>query len=310
MDGSPRTCCASRDTSGESSPAVAVPNGEMPVAMRDTVHVPGGKALVGTMHPVIDGDGESPLRERRVKPLEWERGTVTVSAFRRFVEATGYRTEAERFGWSFVFFLHVPETEVATLGIDGLEWWRRVDGASWAMPAGPNGKPGEDDHPVVHVSWHDASAYARWAGGRLPKEHEWEHAARGGLGDVTFPWGDEAPDDDTFQPCNIWQGNFPHKNTCADGYAATAPAISFDPNGYGLYNMVGNVWEWTADPFRVRTLKKTARQASPGAAQRLLKGGSFLCHASYCYRYRIAARTGNTPDSSSSHTGFRVVYPG
>lgn len=309
-----KTCCtpdSARPARERDSQSAGHLTGDahMAASLRDCVRVPGGQALVGTSRPVIAGDGESPLRERRVKPLDWERGTVTAAAFRRFVSATGYRTEAERFGWSFVFFSHLPEDQDRTLGIDGLEWWRRVEGASWAMPAGPRGAPARDDHPVVHVSWHDATAYAQWSGGRLPREHEWEHAARGGLGDVPFPWGDEEPDDENCQPCNIWQGSFPHVNTCADGHAATAPAISFAPNGYGLYNMVGNVWEWTADPFRVRTLKKTARSGPGASAQRLLKGGSFLCHASYCYRYRIAARTGNTPDSSSSHAGFRVVYP-
>ncbi|WP_417419284.1 formylglycine-generating enzyme family protein [Hoeflea sp.] len=313
MSSETKTCCASR---GASTPAkvAAKPastkvaaNGAAPLP-RDCVRVPGGRALVGTANAIIPADGESPLTERRVKPLDWERGTVTVAAFRRFVESTGYVTEAERFGWSFVFYTHLPEGLPDTLGVDGLEWWRKVDGATWAMPQGPQGDPARDDHPAVHVSWNDATAYARWAGGRLPQEHEWEHAARGGLGDVRFPWGDREPDDDHFQPCNIWQGNFPHENTCADGYASTAPVISFEPNGYGLYNMVGNIWEWTAAPFRVRSLKKTARNADSGGAQRLLKGGSFLCHASYCYRYRIAARTGNTPDSTSSHTGFRVVY--
>lgn len=309
MDGSAGTCCAKREPGAPRNEVASIAKG-MPDEWRDCVRIPGGRALVGTADPIIEGDGEAPLRKRRVKPLDWERGTVTVAAFRRFVEATGYRSDAEQFGWSFVFFSHLPKPEGHTLGIDGLEWWRKVDGACWAMPAGPHGAPGQDDHPAVHVSWHDASAYARWAGGRLPKEHEWEHAARGGLGDVPFPWGDKAPDDKTFQPCNIWQGDFPHTNTCADGYETTAPSISFACNGYGLFNMAGNVWEWTADPFRVRTLKKTARQPTGANTQRLLKGGSFLCHASYCYRYRIAARTGNTPDSSSSHTGFRVVYPG
>ncbi|MDE0589080.1 formylglycine-generating enzyme family protein [Halocynthiibacter sp. C4] len=310
MESHSNKCCVSREAT---SPATPVKSAKITPAtgsacQRDTVRVPGGKALLGTAHPILAVDGESPLREKRVKPLDWERGTVTVAAFRRFIDATGYQTEAERFGWSFVFYSHLPKENAKTLGIDGLEWWRKVDGATWAFPNGPHGAPAQESHPVVHVSWNDATAYAKWAGGRLPQEHEWEHAARGGLGDVPFPWGTEEPNDDTFQPCNIWQGNFPHENTCADGYAATAPAISFSPNGYGLYNMVGNVWEWTAAPFRIRTLKKTARQ-STAAPQRLLKGGSFLCHISYCYRYRIAARTGNTPDSTSSHTGFRIVYP-
>ncbi len=273
------------------------------------MRVPGGAAHCGTQSPVLPEDEEGPLRRRKVKALDWETGAVTAAAFARFVEATGYRTEAERFGWSYVFHAHVPETSGKTLGIDGLEWWRQVHGASWAWPAGPDGAPSAPAHPVVHVSWNDARAYAEWAGGRLPREAEWEHAARGGLGDVRYPWGDADPDDEEHFPCNIWQGDFPYTNTAADGYHGTAPAISLEPNGYGLYNMVGNVWEWTADPFRLKSMKRTARNsaARPGQSK-LLKGGSFLCHASYCFRYRIAARTGNTPDSSSAHTGFRVVY--
>ena len=242
-----------------------------------------------------------------MKPFLCERGTVTVESFRRFVAATGYVTEAEGFGWSFVFHLHLPEGMEPTLGVDGLEWWRKVEGAAWHSPTGPGTAPAED-HPATHVSWADARAYAAWAGGRMPTEAEWEHAARGGLGDVRFPWGNAEPDDHSFQPCNIWQGSFPKLNTCADGYSATAPALSFEPNGYGLYNMVGNVWEWTAEPYKLRSLRTTARGVVPAAGSKLLKGGSFLCHKSYCYRYRIAARIGNTPDSSSAHTGFRVVY--
>jgi formylglycine-generating enzyme required for sulfatase activity len=191
-----------------------------------------------------------------------------------------------------------------------VEWWRRVDGAYWRLVNGPESEPDfHPDHPVVHVSWNDARAYAAWAGGRLPSEVEWERAARGGLGDVRFPWGDREPNDTDFQPCNIWQGVFPRTNTCKDGYATTAPARSFEPNGYGLYNMVGNVWEWTAEPFKLRSLKKTVRShAANTKGFKLTKGGSFLCHNSYCYRYRIAARTGNSPESSTSHMGFRVVY--
>lgn len=276
---------------------------------RDVVEVPGGTALTGTNTPFLPMDGEGPLRRGRVKTLYWERGTVTNEAFSRFVEATGYITEAERFGWSFVFHLHLDVPVETTVGINGQEWWRRVDGASWRYPNGPNKAPSLPDHPVVQVSWNDASAYAKWAGGRLPSEVEWEHAARGGLGDVRYPWGDADPHDEGNHFCNIWQGHFPMHNTAADGYEATAPAISFQPNGYGLYNMVGNVWQWTADPFKLRSVKKTARQANARlAGNKLLKGGSFLCHRSYCFRYRIAARTGNTPDSASTHTGFRVVY--
>ncbi len=174
---------------------------------------------------------------------------------------------------------------------------------------GSHGQSWFADHPVVQVSWNDARAYARWAGGRLPTEAEWEHAARGRLADARYPWGEKDPDDQDFLPCNIWQGAFPNRNTGADGYLATAPAESFAPNGYGLFNVVGNTWEWTADPYRIPSLKKAVKKKlkrMPGF--RLLKGGSYLCHASYCWRYRIAARSGNSGDSTTTHQGFRVVF--
>ena len=146
-------------------------------------------------------------------------------------------------------------------------------------------------------------------GGRLPTEAEWEHAARGGLGDVKFPWGDQEPEEKDYTPCNIWQGDFPNTNTCADGYQRTAPARSFEPNTYGLFNMVGNVWEWTNDAYHVQSLKKDVkRRLVQMKGFKLSKGGSFLCHKSYCYRYRIAARSGTSPDSATPHHGFRVVW--
>ncbi|MEV8468352.1 formylglycine-generating enzyme family protein [Fluviibacterium sp. DFM31] len=283
-----------------------------PAPSDDAVLVPGGRTLVGTGRPIIRNDGEDPLRNARVKPFRIASTTVTNAQFEAFVKATGYVTEAERFGWSFVFWAQVPQRLGPTQGIQGVEWWRRVDGANWRDINGP-GTQAETwfpDHPVVHISWHDAMDYAAWVGGRLPTEVEWEHAARGGLGDVRFPWGDEEPDDTDFLPCNIWQGAFPNRNTGADGFLTTAPAKHFAPNGYGLYNLVGNVWEWTADDFRIKSLKKSVRQRLESMkGYKLAKGGSFLCHASYCYRYRIAARSGNAPDSTTTHQGFRVVWP-
>ena len=184
-----------------------------------------------------------------------------------------------------------------------------MNGASWRNPVG-DGESASPDHPVTHISWHDAQAFAEWAGGRLPSELEWEHAARGGIADLCYPWGDQEPDDETVF-CNIWQGHFPEINTCRDGYLGTAPVDAFEPNSAGLYNMAGNVWEWTADRFRVRSLKAAAKKRnveSQKHGERIVKGGSFLCHASYCWRYRIAARSGRAPDSSSSNSGFRLAY--
>lgn len=276
-----------------------------------SVEIPGGTGLVGTDDPILLDDAEGPCRRKKVAPFRIGVTTVTNAQFAEFIEATGHVTEAERFGWSFVFWAQVPEEIGPTQGVVDVEWWRRVDGANWRDINGPGTAEAAwmPDHPVVHVSWNDARAYADWIGGRLPTEAEWEHAARGGLGDVRFPWGNEEPDDTAHFPCNIWQGRFPERNLGLDGYLTTAPAKSFAPNGYGLYNLVGNVWEWTSEPFRIRSLRRQAkaRQASM-KGYKLGKGGSFLCHKSYCYRYRIAARTGNSPDSTTTHTGFRVVW--
>ena len=277
--------------------------------LRNCRPVPAGLAYLGTNMPQIPQDGEGPLARKKIRQLWVEAGAISVGQFRRFVSATGYRTVADRFGWSFVFYSHLPNRGEGTLGVEGLEWWRRIDGATWARPTGQDGPEAQDDLPATHLAWQDARAFAAWAGGRLPKEAEWEHAARGGLGDVRYPWGDEEPTDENAHLLNIWQGHFPTLDTGADDYTGPAPVMAFRPNGYGLHQMVGNVWEWTAEPFRVRGASREARQINAASkGQKLLKGGSFLCHRSYCYRYRIAARTGNTPDSTSGHTGFRVVY--
>lgn len=275
------------------------------------VPIPGGRAFVGTGRTEVADDGEGPVRRVGVKPFLMGATSVTNAEFAAFVDATGHVSEAERWGWSFVFWSDVPERAGPTEGVVGSEWWRRVAGASWRDIHGPGTSDTvwQPDHPAVHMSWHDASCYAAWVGGRLPSEAEWEHAARGGLGDVRFPWGDEEPDDHDHLPCNIWQGRFPQENSVADGYASTAPAHAFAPNGYGLYNMVGNVWEWTQEEFRIRSLKKRVQERLKAMqGYRLAKGGSFLCHKSYCYRYRIAARSGISPDSTAAHQGFRVVW--
>jgi formylglycine-generating enzyme required for sulfatase activity len=273
--------------------------------------IPRGRAEIGTDQPVIPGDGEGPRRYVRVNAFRLGPTAVTNEEFAAFVDATGYVTEAERFGWSFVFYAHIEGVEL-TAAVLGTEWWRRVDGASWKSPLGPGSSlGGKGEFPVVHVSWNDAGAFAAWAGGRLPTEAEWEHAARGGLSGTIYPWGNRHPDDDAFQPCNIWQGRFPDFDTGADGFAGLAPARSFEPNGYGLFNMSGNCWEWTAENFRVRSLKASAAAMNERvrkADAKLLKGGSHLCHQSYCHRYRIAARTSNTPDTSTSHIGMRIAF--
>jgi formylglycine-generating enzyme len=242
----------------------------------------------------------------QVKPFAIDPHAVSNDWFAEFVAATGYVTEAERFGWSAV----VRAGGIPAGTGDPPSWWAPVEGAHWRQPSGP-GSQAAGDHPVVQVSFADATAFAAWAGGRLPSEAEWEYAASGGLPDPTYPWGDRAPADESFLPCNIWQGSFPVRNTAADGHAGTAPVNAFAPNGFGLFNMAGNVWEWCADPFHVRSVARSAAARNAASRQqgpRVLKGGSHLCHRSYCHRYRIAARTGAEPASATTHVGFRLVF--
>lgn len=310
------SCCdalSGRSGTAGTTPSPVVPRGEVPAAVRARlVAIPGGEVMVGTSRPVLAQDGEGPARRVRLRPFLVDPHAVTNAWFAAFVAATGHVTDAERFGWSFVFQGFLPEDTPPTQAVVGATWWRKVEGAAWRAPEGPgSGIDERQDHPVVHVSWNDAQAFAAWAGGRLPSEAEWEHAARGGSDVARFPWGEREPDDDGFTPCNIWQGSFPQHNTRADGWAGTAPVDSFAPNGFGLHHMAGNVWEWCADPFRMRSLKRALRtrdEAVAGSGQRVLKGGSYLCHRSYCYRYRVAARIGNTPDTSTGHLGFRLVF--
>lgn len=276
----------------------------------EVAEIPGGRGWRGTAQEMHLGDGEGPFKQIKLKPFLMSPWAVTNAEFKDFVDATGHKTEAEDFDWSFVLFSQLDE-DSQTQGVVGVEWWRQVHGATWLNPLGPGSheRAWNPDDPVVHVSWNDAKAYAAWVGGRLPTENEWEHAARGGQGDVKYPWGDLEPNDtDTF-PCNIWQGSFPHENSAKDGYITTAPAKSFEPNAYGLYNMSGNVWEWTADPYTVKSLRKEIKERlKQMRGFKLSKGGSFMCHKSYCYRYRIAARSGTSPDTTAQHQGFRVVW--
>jgi formylglycine-generating enzyme required for sulfatase activity len=267
---------------------------------------------MGTDERILPDDGEFPSRRVRVGAFAIDPHAVTNEWFAAFVAATGYATDAERFGWSYVFAGLLPADHPPTLAVDDAPWWRRVEGAAWRCPEGPGSTvAGRMDHAVVHVSWNDAQAFAAWAGARLPTEAEWEFAARGGLDRGRFPWGDAEPGETGNLLCNIWQGSFPGRNTAADGFAGTAPVNAFAPNGYGLFNMAGNVWEWCSDRFRVRSLKRALKardRASVSSDSKVMKGGSYLCHRSYCYRYRVAARIGAPADTSTGHTGFRVVF--
>lgn len=276
--------------------------------------LPGGSFLMGTDHP--DGfpdDGEGPVREVCLSPFRIDRFPVTNEQFAAFVRATNYRTEAERFGWSFVFWSHISPERFSKLVVDTVAaapWWCKVPGAQWNAPEGPaSNLAGRDRHPVVHVSWNDAAAYAAWSGRRLPTEAEWEYAARGGLVQKRYPWGDKLRPGGKHL-CNIWQGEFPRQDTAEDGYAGTCPVDAFPPNAFGLYSVTGNTWEWCADWFNAdfhRTAGPQNPQGPPNGSARVIKGGSFLCHKSYCNRYRVAARTSNTPDSSTAHIGFRCA---
>lgn len=275
------------------------------------VAVKGGETFVGTHEPVMTADGEGPERRIILRDFYLETEAVTVRRFADFVAATGYVTEAHTFGCAAVFSGLRTDAGFAAEVVAGTPWWANVAGAAWDTPEGPGSSIEERmDHPVTQVSWNDARAFAAWVGGRLPSEAEWEHSARGGNRRRRYPWGDQEPTDTDIY-CNIWQGQFPHYNSLADGYFGTAPARSFAPTQDGFYNLAGNVWEWTSDPFRVRSLTRAAKTRNSQAGkhdEKVLKGGSFLCHKSYCYRYRIAARMSLSPDSATSNVGFRVAY--
>lgn len=282
----------------------------------DMVSLPGGTFLMGTDYARgFPLDGEGPVRPVTLSPFQIDRFPVTNEEFGTFVDATSYRTEAEIFGWSFVFWSHIPEERFEELVEDTVasaQWWCKVPGSFWKQPEGPGSDVRDRSrHPVVHVSWNDAQAYAAWASKSLPTEAQWEYAARGGLVQQLYPWGNELTPGGEHR-CNVWQGQFPVEDTGEDGYVGSCPVDSFPPNGFGIYSVTGNVWEWCEDWFRASFTSTPAHEPTgPADGQsKVMKGGSFLCHASYCNRYRVAARTSNTPDSSASNIGFRCVKAG
>jgi formylglycine-generating enzyme len=271
------------------------------------IELPGGVFRMGSDDAfAYPGDGEDP-QEVEVRPFAVDAQAVSNARFARFSEDTGYVTEAERFGWSFVFGGLLPDDFAPTRGVAAAPWWRQVYGANWSHPEGPQSSlDGRDDHPVVQVSFNDALAYCAWAGVRLPTEAEWEFAARGGLERKAFPWGDELEPAGEHR-MNVWQGSFPDENSLGDGYYGSCPVDAFAPNDYGLYNVTGNVWEWTADWFHPERDPRTSAAGPTAGTQKVQKGGSYLCHASYCRRYRVAARQGNEPASSTGNLGFRCA---
>ncbi|MEY8749752.1 formylglycine-generating enzyme family protein [Alkalicoccobacillus gibsonii] len=275
------------------------------------VLIKGGDFLMGTEDQEgFPADGEGPVREVSISPFYIDSYAVTNDEFSEFIKETGYVTESESFGWSFVFHLFLREhLKNPAMQLPRTSWWYGVEGTYWFQPEGPGSTiHNRGDHPVVHVSWNDAAAYSKWAGKRLPTEAEWEFAARGGLEQKLYPWGNELmPNGEHY--CNIWQGAFPTENTEEDGYVSTAPAKSFPENGYGLYNVSGNVWEWCADWF-TNTPDSSDRKNPVGPSHgqsKVMRGGSYLCHKSYCNRYRVAARSSNTIDSATGNLGFRCA---
>ena len=307
----PAPCCVGKPSTAQPTALrTPVPRGD--VSRRGQVAIPGGSFLMGD--PFDEGypaDGETPVHQVELPAFHLDATAVTNAMFAAFVKATGYVTDAEELGVSAVFHLAFRGSSADVLQrAAGTPWWLAVRGASWRHPEGARSTIGDrQNHPVVHVSWNDAEAYCRWAGKRLPTEAEWEYAARGNLRQARYAWGDELTPRGRWQ-CNIWQGTFPTTNTLEDGHATTAPVKSYRPNGFGLWQMAGNVWEWCADWFDAGYYARSERRDPRGPASgatRVMRGGSYLCHDSYCHRYRVAARSGNTPDSASANLGFRCA---
>jgi len=284
---------------------------------------------MGTNDEKIKTDGEGPERRVYVDPFSIDTYEISVGQFAKFVSETNYVTEAEEFGWSFVFEAMIDKKGFNESWIrgtaDAAPWWVGIDGSWWRRPTGPHSDILDRirsrnatttlqsilDMPVTHVSFRDATQFCAWRDGlRLPTEAEWEFAARAGLQRKMFPWGDELRPNGEHR-CNIWQGKFPEENSGSDGYVGLSPVTSFPPNGFGLYNMAGNVWEWTQDWFTNRHSSSSKVIRNPrGPAKgtgKVKKGGSFMCHKSYCYRYRNAARAHITADSSTASLGFRCA---
>ncbi|MBS0655098.1 MAG: formylglycine-generating enzyme family protein [Verrucomicrobia bacterium] len=304
------------------------------------VLIPGGEFVMGSDGQEAKND-EKPTHRVKVSAFWMDAHPVTNRQFKEFVDITGYVTTAEIAPTLKEIMAQVPPGTPApppevlipaslvfkpTNGpvplTNHYTWWEWKGGANWKQPLGPGSSiEGKEDHPVVHVSWDDAAAYATWAGKRLPTEAEWEFAAYGGKTNIVYVWGNEEFSEEKPQ-ANIWHGEFPHKSTKPNGYIGTTEVKSFQPNGYGLYDMSGNVWQWCSDLYNISYYKEQAAlelstnptgpevsfdPQDPIATKRVHRGGSFLCHASYCKGYRITARMKTCPDTSLNHLGFRCV---
>jgi formylglycine-generating enzyme required for sulfatase activity len=247
------------------------------------------------------GSADGPIYERPVHGVKlhsfWmDKKEVTVAQFRQFVNAAGYVTDAEKFGWSGVFDL-------------GKKAWGRVDGANWRQPEGPGRSLAGEQEPVMQVSWNDAVSFAAWAGKRLPTEAEWEYAARGGLAGKKYAWGDELMPEGKYM-ANYWQGSFLERDEGKDGFAGVAPVGRFPANGYGLYDMTGNVWEWCADSYSDFYYANSAKEnptGPPAGFEQVIRGGSWMCARNFCTNYRVAGRSHATADSGLNNLGFRCA---
>ncbi|MGA9871862.1 MAG: formylglycine-generating enzyme family protein [Rhodococcus sp. (in: high G+C Gram-positive bacteria)] len=305
-------CCAPQPRPTQSTNRLARTAARAPKSTRGQVLIPETTFTMGDpFEEGYAGDGERPTHRVTLDSYFIDATTVTNASFATFVKATGYVTEAEEVGMSVVFHsaLEAPASDVIH-AVEGTPWWLLVRGACWRQPAGAHSTIGDkQNHPVVHVSWNDALEYCSWSGKRLPTEAEWENAARGGLAGRRYPWGDELTPRGQWR-CNIWQGRFPDYNSLDDGYLTTAPVKSFGANAFGLYNTAGNVWEWCSDRFETTWYEHSPATNPTGpkhGPNRVMRGGSFLCHDSYCNRYRTAARSSNTPDSFAMNIGFRCA---
>lgn len=273
--------------------------------------IKGGKFTMGTNNPFLPMDGEGPARDVKVNSFYMDIYEVSNAEFELFVNSTGYTTEAEKFGDSFVLEGKISEEIKKDIhqAVAAAPWWLPVKGAYWRKPEGPDSHIGDRmDHPAIHISWNDAVAFCTWAGKRLPTEAEWEYACRAGLQNKLYSWGDKLKKDGRYM-ANTWQGKFPTHDSGKDGYAGTAPVTAYPTNSYGLYNMLGNVWEWTQDWWTIRHSSHLQEnpKGPPSGRDKVKKGGSYMCHKSYCYRYRCAARSQNSADTTASNLGFRCV---
>ena len=311
------SCCVPSRRSSIKNPSENHTTHLDPSPKGDMIKISGGKFLMGSEdNASFKSDGEGPVREVHVEPFLIDPCAVTNQQFSKFVRRTRYITEAEKFGWSFVFAGLATKKSITskTKSVPNTQWWLAIEKANWKHPNGPGSNLEKImNHPVVHISWNDSIEYCKWAKKRLPTEAEWEIAARGGLIQNRYTWGNELNPQNKHM-CNIWQGKFPIQNTAEDGYVATAPSKSFPKNGFGLYNMSGNVWEWTKDWYSNTFHQKENHlslirnpQGPESGESKVIRGGSYLCHSSYCNRYRVAARSSNTPDSSTGNMGFRCA---